>query len=79
MQFERIQRITGYNFRWEGVPLGDCCWKKEDLYTFFWEKLEENYTGEIHVFAEICKAKYTAPLGLLPDYVVFYKLDIIVI
>ena len=42
------------------------------------KKLDEIYTGEIHAFARVYKAEYnTALLGLLPDHVVFYKIDII--
>ena len=41
------------------------------------KKLNKIYTGEIYAFAKIYKAEYTAPLGLLPDHVVFYKIDII--
>ena len=52
--------------------------EKRKIYIHSFEKkLEEYYSGEIHVFAEMYKGKYTAPLGLLPDYVVFYKIDII--
>ena len=47
----------------------------EDLYMFLWEKMNKIYTGEIYAFANIYKAEYTAPLGLLPDHVVFYKTD----
>ena len=39
--------------------------------------MDEIYTGEIHMFAKIYKAEYTASLGLLPGHVVFYKIDII--
>ena len=57
----------------KGIVIG----KKEDLYTFLWEKLDEIYIGEIHMFAKIYKAEHTASLGLLPGHVVFYKIDII--
>ena len=39
--------------------------------------MDEINTGEIHSFAKMHKAEYTAPLGLLPDHMVFYKVDII--
>ena len=51
--------------------------KKEDLYMFLWEKSDEIYTGEIYTLVKMYKAEYTAPLELLPDHVVFYRMDII--
>ena len=39
--------------------------------------MDEIYTGEIHMFANIYKAEYTASLGLLPGHVVFYKIDLV--
>ena len=41
------------------------------------KKLDDIYTGEIHVLVKMYKAEYTAPMGLLPDHVVFYKIDIL--
>ena len=40
--------------------------EKRKIYTHSYEsKMDEIYTGEIHVFAKI---EYTALLGLLPDH-----------
>ena len=66
-----VQRITGYNFRWESVPYGDCCWKEGRFIATrsYKKKLDEIYSSEIHTFAKMYKADYTAPLGLLPDHV----------
>ena len=43
--------------------------EKRKIYTHSYEsKTDEIYTGEIHVFAKMYKAEYTALLGLLPDH-----------
>ena len=43
--------------------------EKRKIYTHSYEnKMDEIYTGEIHVFAKMYKAEYTALLGLLPDH-----------
>ena len=42
--------------------------KKEDLYTFLWEKIGWNlYWWDPHI-CKMYKAEYAAPLGLLPDH-----------
>ena len=33
--------------------------KKEDSYMFLLEKMDEIYTGDIHVFAKMYKAEYS--------------------
>ena len=55
-----------------------CCWKKgRFIYIHSCKKLDKIYTGEIHVLVKMYKAEYTTPMGLLPDHVVFYKIDIL--
>ena len=50
--------------------IGGLLLEKRKIYTRSYEKkLDEIYTGEIHAFAKMYKAEYTAPLGLLPDHV----------
>ena len=45
--------------------------EKRKIYIQSYEKkLDEIYTGEIHAFAKMYKAEYTAPLELVPDHVV---------
>ena len=83
MQFE-MHGIQGITISDERMFQRGLLLAKRKICTHFYEKkLDEIYTGEIHVLAKMCKAAwiyiyiYTVPLGLLPDYVVFYKIHII--
>ena len=57
MIIEMVQRsqVTISDGRHKGIVA-------ERLYTMLWEKIDEIYTGEIHVFEKTYKAKYTTPL-----------------